>query len=692
MPPDPLSPPRRARRPGATDVSAARTDVLFQLPLRYEDWTAPLSDAARQPGASGLVEGTVARGFETARPRRAFVAVLTDGTGREILSLRFLHVFPGLRSRFAPGQRIAAYGRLRQGPHGLEMVHPRCRRAPAAGAPRPRSLEPVYSARGPIPPRARARLVRDGLAHLAHDPSWTDTLTPIFHRSGLDVPSLTESLSILHAPPAEDNVEHVLEQARRRLAAEELTAHILRTRLWRRGLNDRPAPALVCSSHLVDRYLAQLPWRPTEGQQRAFEEIRADLRRAQPMIRVLQGDVGCGKTLVAVLAALHTLEAGEQVALLAPTEILARQHHDRLAAELTPLGITVLGLWGTIPAGQRRVHEAKIATRDPCLTVGTHALLHSRLHFGSLGLVIVDEQHRFGVVQRQTLNSGRSDALQPHQLIMTATPIPRTLALALYGGIDLTTIHERPPGRTPVRTTVLPDTRRRELMARLRHRCLEGSEQAYWICPWIGDEDDTAEDEGPGVARTYHELLTHFPPDSLALVHGRMSARAREEAMRLFHEGRARILVATTVVEVGVDVPAATIMVIEEADRLGLLQLHQLRGRVGRGTHPSHCVLLHKSLRPEAGARLESLTRLSDGLDVARQDLETRGPGDATGTRQSGLPGFRFVDLARDLALVPFARRVADAIMPEGALAPHGEAERLLARWPGPGETLSRTV
>jgi len=691
VPTVPSSSPRHARRARASGGSSSRPgDVLFQLPLRYEDWTVPLDAAARQPGVCGLVEGTIARVFDTTRPRRAFVAFLADEAGREILALRFLHVFPGLRSRFAPGRRVAAYGRLRHGPHGLEMVHPRCRPAPPPGSPRPSRLEAIYSSRGGIASRTRARQVREGLARLETDPFWQDTLTPLFRQEGLEVPSFPEALNALHAPPAGSD-DRLLERARQRLAAEELTAHILRTRLWRRGLVVRPSPSLRAPGALADRYLAQLPWRPTDGQRRASEEIRHDLARTRPMLRVLQGDVGCGKTLVATLAALHVLEAGEQAALLAPTEILARQHHARLADELGPLGVSVLGLWGGLPSAERAALRSRIASSEPSLVVGTHALLQGGVRFGALGLVVVDEQHRFGVVHRQTLNDARTDGRQPHQLVMTATPIPRTLALALYGGIDLTTIAERPPGRTTVTTTILPDARKEELMMRLRRRCLDGPDQAYWICPWIGEEEESAEDDGPSAARSYRELRSHFPPDTVALVHGRMAARQREENMRSFEAGRIRILVATTVVEVGVDVPAATIMVIEAADRLGLLQLHQLRGRVGRGTRPSHCVLLHDSLRPEGARRLEPLTRLHDGMAVAELDLETRGPGDATGTRQSGVLDFRVADLARDLPLVAYARRVAAALLPEGT-APDEEVARLLARWPGPEETPSRTV
>ncbi len=691
----PARPPSTPQRPSRTRtvprVPLSPVESLFELPLRYENWTAPLPAAARQPGACGLVEGTVARAFDTGAPRRAFVAVLEDETGREILALRFLHLFPGLRQRFVRGRRIAAYGRLRQGPYGIEMVHPRCRPAPPPGTARPRNLEAVYSSRGAVPSRTRARLVHEGLARLDRDPAWTDTLTALLQHAGLDVPSLAEALDTLHSPPARDDVPRLLERARRRLAVEELTAHILRTRLWRRGLASRPAPALAPAGRLVARYLARLPWNPTTAQIRAFEEIRDDLKRAQPMIRVLQGDVGCGKTLVATLALLHTLEAGEQTALLAPTEILARQHYARLVAELTPLDVPVYGVWGSLPAAQRRTLRARLAAREPCLVVGTHALLSDETRFGSLGLVIVDEQHRFGVVHRQTLNESRRDGRQPHQLVMTATPIPRTLALALYGGIDLTTITEPPPGRVPVKTTVLPETRREALMKRLRRRCLEGPDQAYWICPWIGEDDGPEEEDEPGAVRRYRELLAHFPPGTVAMVHGRMPAARREETMQGFQEGRTRVLVATTVVEVGVDVPAATIMVVEAADRLGLLQLHQLRGRVGRGSRSSHCVLLYDPYRREGQRRLEPLVRLSDGLDVARFDLETRGPGDATGTRQSGMLDFRIVDLARDLPLVPFARRVATELLPVEA-PPNDDVRRLLARWPGPEESLSRTI
>jgi ATP-dependent DNA helicase RecG len=501
------------------------------------------------------------------------------------------------------------------------------------------------------------------------------------------LPSLRDALVYVHKPPADAPVEQLLEwrhPAQRRLAFEELLAHQLSLKLLRQRIQSEPGWALVGDGSLKTGLLESLPFQLTAAQARVLGEIEKDLAIAKPMLRLVQGDVGCGKTLVAALAATQAVQMRLQVALMAPTELLADQHAQNFRRWFEPLGVTVALLTGRQTGKARSAALASIREGHAAIVIGTHALFQESVEFNSLALVIVDEQHRFGVHQRLSLREkGGRDGHQPHQLIMTATPIPRTLAMTAYADLDISVIDELPPGRTPVKTVVLADARRDEVVMRIRTACLEGR-QAYWVCPLI---DESVEMPYQAAEETAAALVAALPELAVGLVHGRMASAAKELTMRRFKDGEIKLLVATTVIEVGVDVPNATLMVIENAERMGLAQLHQLRGRVGRGQHASSCLLLYRPpLSSLARERLAVMRGTNDGFLVARRDLELRGPGELMGTRQTGLAQMRVADLLRDADLLPKVQIAAESLLRDwpSNVAP------LIRRWVGHAEQYAR--
>jgi ATP-dependent DNA helicase RecG len=657
------------------------TDLLFVLPLRYEDRTRITPIGALLAGSHALVEGEVLLAEVVFRRRRQLLVRLGDGSG--FLTLRFFHFSNAQREGLARGTRLRCHGEVRRGPLGLEIVHPEYRNVGAAGAPLPQTLTPIYPAtEGLTQGRLRALVQRAFLA--AGEAALVDYLPEELCRE-LQLPGLRSALEFLHQPPVGTALATLAagrHPAQRRLALEELLAHQLSLMALRRATKANDAPALTDRDGLQQRLLAGFPFRFTAAQARVLGEINADLALAQPMTRLVQGDVGCGKTAVAAAAAALTLGAGHQVALMAPTELLAEQHARTLTRWFTPLEIPVALVTGSQPARARRTALAAIAAGQVPLVVGTHALFQESMKFASLALAIIDEQHRFGVQQRLQLRQKSAGKL-PHQLIMTATPIPRTLAMTAYADLDISVIDELPPGRKPVRTVVVPEERRAEIVARVDETCRKGG-QAYWVCALIEESEELRCQAAEESAALLTEAL---PQLRVGLVHGRLSATRKEAVMHAFNAGEIQLLVATTVIEVGVDVPNASVMVIDNAERMGLAQLHQLRGRVGRGAQTSSCVLLYRApLSEMARARLAALRQTNDGFEIARRDLELRGPGELLGTRQTGLAQLRVADLIRDADLLPQVRRVATRLQQQEPRATEG----LIARWVGAGEQYGR--
>ena len=633
-------------------------DLLFLLPNRYEDRTHIVPIGALRPGARVAVEGGIELAEVVFRRRRTLLARLSDGTG--FLTLRFFHFSGAQQQQLARGVRLRCFGEVRRGPVGLEIVHPEYRLAdlPDRQAVLD-ALTPVYPATEGIQQGRLRLLTAQALAALAQED--VPDLLPPEVRDELAFPGLREALQFLHRPPPDASLE-LLESGRhpaqRRLAFEELLAHQLSLRALRNEIRRDPGWPITATGELGARLLATIGFPLTAAQRRVSAEIRADLAAPNPMMRLVQGDVGSGKTIVAALAALATIEAGYQAALMAPTELLAEQHAQNFARWLAPLAIEPLLLTGRLGGRTRQPALAAVAAGTRPLVIGTHALFQEDVSFARLALVIVDEQHRFGVHQRLLLRD-KGAGRYPHQLIMTATPIPRTLAMTAYADLDVSVIDQMPPGRTPVQTVVMPDSRRSEIVARIRAACLQGR-QAYWVCPLIEESEVL---EAQAAEDTAAALAAALPEIAIGLVHGRMPASAKERTMARFRSGELGLLVATTVIEVGVDVPNASLMVIENAERMGLAQLHQLRGRVGRGTQASSCLLLyHPPVSAAARERLTVLRRTNDGFEVARRDLELRGPGELLGTRQTGLMQLKVADLMRDADLLPRVQAIADVM------------------------------
>ena len=656
-------------------------DVLFHLPLRYEDRTRVVPIGSLRHGDRAVIEGDVQLSEVVFRRRRTLLVRLADGTG--FVTLRFFHFSAAQQTQLVRGLRLRCFGEVRMGPGGLEIVHPEYRRVlpAAAGEPGAETLTPIYPTTEGVQ-QGRLRALTELALGLLSQGAIADYV-PAGVLDAFDLPPLEAAVRYVHRPPPDADVAQLAEgrhPAQRRLAFEELLAHQLSLRLLRQAADQDRAWQLPRRTDLTDRCLAQLPFRLTGAQARVWAEIERDLARPHPTMRLVQGDVGSGKTVVAALAALRAVDHGAQAAVMAPTELLAEQHARSFDAWLAPLSVRVALLTGRQPSRARAALEADLATGAIQVAVGTHALFQEGVSFNRLALAIVDEQHRFGVHQRlQLRDKGRAAGCFPHQLVMTATPIPRTLAMTAYADLDVSTIDELPPGRTPIRTIVLPDSRRSDIVARIDAACRAGR-QAYWVCPLI-EESELVQYEA--AEKTAAQLGGALPGVRIGLVHGRMPGRQKDAVMTAFKQGRLDLLVATTVIEVGVDVPNASLMVIEYAERMGLAQLHQLRGRVGRGSVESTCVLLYQApLTAIARERLAVLRETNDGFEVSRRDLELRGPGELLGTRQTGLMQLRVADLMRDADMLPDVQRAA-ALMLDG---PQSNIAGLVGRWVGAGE------
>jgi len=649
-------------------------DLLLHLPLRYEDRTQLCTIDQLLPGIHTTVEGEVLNCNITFGGRRMMTCQISDGTG--ILTLRFFNFNAAMKNSLSTGRRVLAYGEAKRGKYGAEMIHPEYRIQGDLSTPElQETLTPVYPTTEGIRQATLRKLTNQALEVL--QTCAITELLPAELSQGLM--SLPEALQILHRPPPDvqlselDSGKH---PAQRRLILEELLAHNLSMLALRAGAQRYHALSFNENDELKNNFLAALPFTPTNAQQRVVAEIEHDMALDVPMMRLVQGDVGSGKTLVAALAALRAIAHGNQVALMAPTELLAEQHANNFRQWFAPLGIEVGWLAGKQKGKARLAQQEAIASGQVTMVVGTHAIFQEQVQFARLALVIIDEQHRFGVHQRLALwEKGQAQGFHPHQLIMTATPIPRTLAMTAYADLDTSIIDELPPGRTPVTTVAIADTRRNEIIERVRHACQDEGRQAYWVCTLI-EESELLEAQAAEV--TWEELKSQLTELNIGLVHGRMKPQEKQAVMLAFKQGELQLLVATTVIEVGVDVPNASLMIIENPERLGLAQLHQLRGRVGRGAVASHCVLLYKSpLSKTAQRRLQVLRDSNDGFFIAQQDLEIRGPGELLGTRQTGTAEFKVADLLRDQAMIPEVQRLARHIherYPEQALA-------LIERW-----------
>ncbi|WP_313016951.1 ATP-dependent DNA helicase RecG [Atlantibacter hermannii] len=649
-------------------------DLLLHLPLRYEDRTQLYPIGELLPGVYATVEGEVLNSSITFGGRRMMTCQISDGTG--ILTMRFFNFNAAMKNSLATGRRVLAYGEAKRGKYGAEMIHPEYRIQGDQSAPAVQeTLTPVYPTTEGVK-QATLRKLTDQALELLETCAIDELLPPELAQGMMSLP---EALRTLHRPPPSMqlvDLESGKHPAQHRLILEELLAHNLSMLALRAGAQRYHAQPLTANDTLKETLLAALPFRPTSAQNRVVAEIEQDMGQDFPMMRLVQGDVGSGKTLVAALAALRAIANGKQVALMAPTELLAEQHATNFTAWFEPLGIQVGWLAGKQKGKARIAQQDAIASGQVQMVVGTHAIFQEHVQFNGLALVIIDEQHRFGVHQRLALwEKGQQQGFHPHQLIMTATPIPRTLAMTAYADLDTSVIDELPPGRTPVTTVAIADTRRNEIIERVRNACISEGRQAYWVCTLIEESDLL---EAQAAQATWEELSVALPELKIGLVHGRMKPQEKQNVMQAFKQGELHLLVATTVIEVGVDVPNASLMIIENPERLGLAQLHQLRGRVGRGAVASHCVLLYKSpLSKTAQLRLQVLRDSNDGFVIAQKDLEIRGPGELLGTRQTGNAEFKVADLMRDQALIPEVQRIARHIhdrYPEQAAA-------LIERW-----------
>ena len=650
-------------------------DLLFHLPLRYEDRTRITDVRALMPGMYTNIIGEVTQNEIVQGKRRMMLVTINDGTGS--INLRFFHFSASQKNSLAVGLNIRCYGEVNRGMRGYEMVHPEYKALEQDQplSPAEETLTPVYSTTDGLRQISLRNLTEQALNRLQR--GQVEELLPA------DISqfqySLAEALALIHRPPPDTSVvlmEEGKHPAQLRLIKEELLAHNLSMLKLRASSDDHPAVSLAINEALEEKFLASLPFSPTGAQARVTKEIRQDLLKHMPMMRLVQGDVGSGKTLVAALAALSALGQGFQVALMAPTEILAEQHAINFKKWFEPLNISVGWLVGKTKAKARRQALEAIANGDMQMVIGTHALFQEQVIFNKLALIVIDEQHKFGVHQRLSLREkGAWQGNYPHQLIMTATPIPRTLAMTAYADLDTSVIDELPPGRTPITTIALPDSRRDDVVERIRQGCTNDNRQAYWVCTLIEESEvlqcQAAEDTAIYLQAQLSEL-------KIGLVHGRMKADEKQAVMERFKLGELDLLVATTVIEVGVDVPNSSLMVIENPERLGLAQLHQLRGRVGRGSVASHCVLMYKApLTKTATKRLNVLRESNDGFVIAQKDLEIRGPGELLGTKQTGLADLKIADLQRDAHLIPEVQQHARLIWqkyPE-------KANALIDRW-----------
>ncbi|MCK0106969.1 ATP-dependent DNA helicase RecG [Marinobacter sp. S0848L] len=651
-------------------------DLLFHLPHRYEDRTRVVPMGSLRVGDVAVVEGEVMKADLVMGRRRSLQVTLKDDSG--FLVLRFFHFNAAQKNQLSEGTRVRCFGEVRPGRAGYEFYHPEYQaNPPPMPAANEATLTPVYPlTEGIQQPRARS-LCQQALKYLERHPI-KDWLPPEL-LADYQLPCITEAVKLVHSPPAGAPVPLLMEgrhPAQQRLVMEELLAHQLSLLQVREQIQAREALPLLPTGDLTERFLEELPFKLTGAQRQVMSEIRQDLSQPIPMLRLVQGDVGSGKTVVAALAALQTLSAGAQVALMAPTEILAEQHYNNFKAWLEPLDIPIAWLSGKVKGKARQQALEAVASGEAQVAIGTHALFQDEVAFKRLALVIVDEQHRFGVHQRLALREkGVGGSLAPHQLIMTATPIPRTLAMSAYADLDTSVIDELPPGRKPIETVVVPDSRREDIIERVRSACREGR-QAYWVCTLI-EESEALQCQAAEV--TAQELTERLPDLKVGLVHGRLKAQEKAEMMTRFKEGELDLLVATTVIEVGVDVPNASLIIIENPERLGLAQLHQLRGRVGRGEQASFCVLMyHPPLSVNGKARLQALRDSQDGFVIAEKDLEIRGPGEVLGTRQTGLMQFRLANFERDKGWIEPIKEMAPALMKQPRIV-----QALIRRWLG---------
>jgi len=650
-------------------------DVLFHFPLRYEDRTRVVPIGSLRAGDQVMIEATVDLTEVKFQGRRALLSRISDGTGS--LTIRLFHFGAAQQALLARGTQIRCFGEVRRGRQTLEMIHPEFARIdPEAASEVDNTLTPIYPTTEGVHQLTLRKLSEQALEFLPKVREWL----PEELLQQQDMMCLQDAILHLHRPAVDVSqlsLQDGKHPAQARLAFEELIAHHISLRQIRERQRTDDAYSVAANSSLVAAFLKQLPFTLTSAQLRVNDEILDDMQQSAPMHRLVQGDVGSGKTVVAACAALAAIDAGLQVALMAPTELLAEQHLQNFSNWLSPLGIQPMWLAGSVKGKSRKDLLQKLASGDEKIIIGTHALFQDDVSFARLGLVIIDEQHRFGVHQRMALrDKGADDGKLPHQLIMTATPIPRTLAMTFYADLDSSIIDELPPGRTPVTTVVIPDNRRVEVVQRVHDACLE-KRQVYWVCTLIEESDVLQCEAAEDTAQQLAEALTDI---RVGLVHGRMKPADKERIMAQFKAGELDLLVATTVIEVGVDVPNATLMVIENAERLGLSQLHQLRGRVGRGAQSSNCVLLYRSpLSRLARERLAVMRETNDGFKIAQYDLEQRGPGEVMGTRQTGMAQLRVADLVRDQHMVSAVEQAANAIMqsyPECT-------EPLIQRWLG---------
>jgi ATP-dependent DNA helicase RecG len=651
-------------------------DLLFLLPHRYEDRTRLMPLGALRPGQRVVIEGEIALAETVYRGRRTLLVRITDGTGQ--LTLRFFYFSRRQQESLARGKTIRCFGEARQGPNGLEIVHPEYQLLPAGDNLRLEDrLTPIYPTTEGLQQARLRRLVNQAVERYL--PEVTDWM-PADIIADHNLPSLHEAITYLHRPPRHADVARLsagTHACQRRLALEEMLAHHLSLRQVRERNRGESTIPLPIASALRNKFLGQLHFELTGDQRTTLDEIESDLAGGHPMMRLIQGDVGCGKTVVAAAAALSAVAAGHQVAIMAPTELLAEQHRDNFARWFRPLDITMAWLSGGLKKRARDRAYAAIADGTAAVIVGTHALFQEELTYHSLALVIVDEQHRFGVQQRlRLMEKGQSNNTLPHQLVMTATPIPRTLAMTMYADLDISIIREMPPGRQPIQTVALAQERRTEVVDRVRDACRQG-QRAYWVCPLVEESEAIP---SQAAETTYAMLVEALPGIDVGLVHGRMRSEEKDQAMQAFASGKTQVLVATTVIEVGVDVPAASLMIIENSERMGLSQLHQLRGRVGRGSSASSCVMLYRSpLSAIAKRRLGVLRESTDGFKIAQQDLELRGPGEVLGIRQTGLMQLRVADLIRDADLAPMVQLIGRRLLNESP----DIAEAIIQRWVG---------
>ncbi len=659
-------------------------DLLFHLPLRYQDRTRVTPIGALQPGGDSVIEGEIKAADIAFGRRRSLVCRLQDGTGT--VTLRFFHFSAAQKQNLAIGTRLRCYGEARRGSSGLEFYHPEYHAIDDQKPPPVEThLTPIYPSKDGLTQIGWRNMSKQALTLL--QPNTLIEWLPQAPELGSAPVSLETALLYLHHPPADaTNLtsqalllegEHPFQQ---RLAYEELLAHNLSLLKLRQQTQNYGAPAMAVKDELSPQFIKQLGFELTAAQQRVCTEIRTDLKQGKPMLRLVQGDVGSGKTVVAAIAALQAVASGYQVAIMAPTEILAEQHFNNFSQWLTPLGIKLAWLTGKVKGKARQQQLAAIAQHEASIIIGTHALFQDEVVFAKLGLAVIDEQHRFGVHQRLALKEKASaDIGHPHQLIMTATPIPRTLAMSAYADLDTSVIDELPPGRTPINTVVIDNARRAQVVERVRNACSEGR-QAYWVCTLIEESESLA---AQAAEDSWEQLQQTLPELRIGLIHGRMKPDQKVSTMQSFKDHELDVLVATTVIEVGVDVANASLMIIENAERLGLSQLHQLRGRVGRGSTASHCVLMYQSPLGQLGRqRLQTMRQSSDGFVIAEKDLELRGPGELLGTRQTGLAQLRIANLERDGHLLEAVKQDAQNIIQHYP----AHVDPLIKRWLADGE------